>query len=98
VSLDARLNGKYKRLVWLIQEELKLELSPKLKWDILCTIVDVANYWKEDSDELRKGNYQKKWNELGFYVRHHKPEGWQEIMDVIQVLNNNESVRWERLN
>jgi hypothetical protein len=97
MSIDARLDGKYKRLVWLIQEELQVELSPKLKWDILCTITDVANYWKADSDDLRNGNYQKKWNEFCLYVRHHKPEGWQEILDVIQILNNDESIRWERV-
>lgn len=96
MNLDPRIAYKVDRLIWLMQEELKHEISAKLKWDILCTVTDVADYFKKGSDKIREDNYELRWNELSIYVKYHKLEGYAEILSVMDLLNEKQNIRWVR--
>jgi len=97
MEYDPRVEGKAELIAYHIQTNEGIHLSDKSMHDIFFTVRDVANYWREDSDKLRKENHAKRWNELTLWLRKNKDASVEDIQHIMEMLNEGRYVRDERL-
>ncbi len=93
MNYDPRVEYKAEQIVYHIQTNEGIHLSDKSRHDIFYTTRAVADYWKEDSDKLRKENHAKRWNELTIHLKKEKTQESERILKVMDKLNRGEYIR-----
>lgn len=92
--LDPRVESQAHHICHCVSENEGIELSDKSRSDIFLTVRAVADYWKKDSDELRKENHAKRWNELTLWLKRYPlTASFDDIRIVMGMLNRGEYIR-----
>lgn len=97
MKYDARVEGKARHIVHMIQENEGIHLSDKSLGDIYFTVRATADYWKKDSDKIREENAQLQLNELNIWINRNPEATAQDILNVMAMLKNKEHVRNYRI-
>jgi phage host-nuclease inhibitor protein Gam len=90
---DPRVERKAHHICHCIGENEGIILSDKSRSDIFLTTRAVANYWKEECDELRRLNHAKRWNELTLWLNRHPNVTVKQIQMAMEMLNKGEYIR-----
>lgn len=90
---DPRVEKHGNLIKYHIETNENIHLSDASLHDIFTNVREVASYWKEDSDKLRKENHALRWNELRLWIKRTNPEGGDQILNVMALLDEGKSVR-----
>lgn len=91
---EQRIESKCNHICHTISENEGIILSDKSRSDIFLTVRAVADYWKKDSDKIRKENYALRWNEFKLLMKRFPlAMSIDDIIIAIHMLDNGESVR-----
>jgi hypothetical protein len=90
---DPRVENKAHHICHMIGVNEGIELSHKSRHDVFFTVRAVAEYWKEDSDKLRKENHAKRWNELGLWLDRYPNATVADIQYIRELLNKGKYIR-----
>lgn len=77
----------------MIQENESIHLSEKSRYDIYHTVRAVEDYWREDSDKIRKENHAKRWNELGIWIGENPMATVKDIETIMEMLDRGLYIR-----
>jgi hypothetical protein len=98
----------YKRradlVIYHVQQNESIELSEKSRHDIHSNfyhaVIDEAGramereqYWHKAYDELKAKGYPLKWNELRIKLARLKTEAADEVLELMRMLDEGESIR-----
>ena len=91
---DPRVEAKAHHICYMVGVNEGIQLSDKSRSDIFLTVRATADYWKADSDELRKLNHAKRWNELTHWLdRYALQAEVEDIFHIMKELNHGEYIR-----
>jgi hypothetical protein len=71
----------------------QIEPSDKTRSDVFLTVRAVADYWKKDSDEFRRLNHAKRWNELTLWLKRYPSATADEVLTAMNLLDGGEYIR-----
>lgn len=77
----------------VIQENESIHLSDKSRYDIYHTVRAVEDYWRKDSDKIRKENHAKRWNELKIWISRNPNATPLDIETVMEMLDRGLYIR-----
>jgi len=89
---DPRVEAKAELIVYHIQTNESIELSPKSRHDIFHKVRDVAAYWKNDEDRRNKEATIRNFNELRNWCRNNQPDN-APLIEAIEKLMSGGSIR-----
>lgn len=91
--MDGHVIEKAHHIIHVIQENEKIHLSDKSREDIFLSVNGAAQYWKEDSDRIRKQNHAKRWNELKLWINRFPQATVKDIEIIIEMLDRGLYIR-----
>jgi hypothetical protein len=93
MTLDARVEHAAHQIVYHVQSNESIHLSDKSRHDVFSTVRSVADYWRADSERLRKENHAKRWNELRIWLRENPTASVSDIESIMLHLDAGDYVR-----
>lgn len=92
-NYDPRIEAEGHHLCHVLGENRGGEMSDKDRHDIFSTVRSVADYWREDSEKLRKENHAKRWNELRIWLRENPTATTKDVSAIMLHLDASDYVR-----
>jgi hypothetical protein len=91
--LDPRIESKANHICHVVGENEGIMLSDKSRHDIFQTVRAATGYFKEDLDEIREDNPYRQLNELKIWLKTNKPEGFETVLYLMDILKNQAYIR-----
>jgi hypothetical protein len=93
MHIDWEVTEQANHIIHVVQENENIRLSDKSREDIFLSINAATNYWRQDSEKLRKENHSKRWNELKLWIERYPQATVKDIETVMEMLDRGLYIR-----
>ncbi|MGM7719416.1 hypothetical protein [Metabacillus sp. Hm71] len=92
MNLDPRIEYAAHDLCYKLGENRNGPMSDKDRHDIFFSMRAVADYWRKDSEKIRKENHARRWNGLRKIIRENPNLTLREVQMIMLHLDNDGSI------